>query len=221
MVASVPHILVIHLIDSNLSTFIDVATDASGEKGIGGVYNRQVFSERVPSQHRSKNIDWKEMFALLHAFLLWHEEWVGGTVRLACDNSGVVDAINKHSIKGPAILPLQRIFLIAAVFDIQILPFWIPSEENIIADAASRYDHKKLANLGLQVSLNLPRPAALRRKLLSFFTTPSLQALGKTTTKSSRITSHSVNSTATVPIRPPSKQYHTGLLKSCPVSNLP
>ena len=78
------------------------------------------------------------MFAVLHAFLLWHEEWCGGTVRLACDNPGVVDVINKHSIKGPAILPLQRIFLIAAVFDMQILPFWIPSEENIVADAASR-----------------------------------------------------------------------------------
>jgi len=47
------------------------------------------------------------MFAILHAFLLWHEVWRGGKVRLACDNSSVVDAINKHSIKGPAIVPLQ------------------------------------------------------------------------------------------------------------------
>ena len=117
----------------------DVATDASGEKGIGGVYNRQVFSERVPSRHKSKKIDWKEMFAILHAFLLWHEIWSGGRIRIACDNSAVVDAINKRSIRGPAILPLQRILLIAAVFDIQILPFWLPSEENMIADAASRY----------------------------------------------------------------------------------
>ena len=34
---------------------------------------------------------------------LWH----GGTVCIACDNSAVVDTINKHSIKGPAIVPLQ------------------------------------------------------------------------------------------------------------------
>ena len=101
------------------------------------------------------------MFAVLHAFLLWHETWRGGKVRLACDNSSVVDAINKHSIKGPAIVPPQQIFLIAAVYDIQILPFWIPSEENIVADAASRYDYKKLANLGLQASHDLPRPSQL------------------------------------------------------------
>ena len=63
------------------------------------------------------------MFAILHAFLLWHEAWRGGIVHLAYDNSSVVDAINKHSLKGPVIIPLQWIFLIAAVFDIQILPF--------------------------------------------------------------------------------------------------
>ena len=125
----------------------------------------------------SKKIDWKEMFAVLHAFLLWHKLWCGGTVRFACDNSAVVDGINKHSIKGPAIIHLQRIFLIAAVFDIQILAFWVPSEENIVADAASRYDYQKLANLGLQVSQDLPRPSYLRQKLQSFFTAPSCQAL--------------------------------------------
>src|SRR5204862_4935000 len=53
----------------------DVATDASGAKGMGGVYNRLVFSERIPARHRSQKIDWKEMFAILHAFLLWHEVW--------------------------------------------------------------------------------------------------------------------------------------------------
>jgi hypothetical protein len=132
--------------------FCDVATDASGAKGIGGVYRRIVFSERIPSQHKFQRIDWKELFAILHAFLLWHDEWQGATVCLACDNSSVVDAINKHSIQGPAILPLQRLFLIAAVYDIQIVPFWVPSEENMVADAASRYDHERLPNLGLQVS---------------------------------------------------------------------
>ena len=200
--------------------FFDVATDASGAKGIGGIYNRIVFSERIPSRHKSKKIDWKEMFAVLHAFLLWHEAWRGGKVRLACDNSSIVDAINKHSIKGPAIILLQRIFLIAAVYDIQILPFWIPSEVNIVADAASRYDYKKLANLGLQVSHNLPRPSQLRQKLHSFFTTPSLRVPGEGMLKSSEPMSPSVDNTVTLPIRLPSKRYHTGLLKSCHLSNL-
>lgn len=202
-------------------TSFDVATDASGEKGIGGVYNRTVFSERIPSRHKSKEIDWKEMFAVLHAFLLWCDAWRGGRVRLACDNSSVVDAINKHSIKGPAIIPLQRIFLIAAVYDIDILPFWVPSTENNVADAASRHDHNRLADLGLQVSHGLPRPSQLRQRLHSFFTTPSLRALGEGMVRSSESMSPSVDNIVTLPIHPPSKRYHTGLLKSCPPSNLP
>ena len=195
----------------------DTATDASGEKGIGGVYHRQVFSERIPSRHKSKKIDWKEMFAILHAFLRWHEEWKGGTVRLACDNSAVVDSLNKHSIKGPAIVPLQRIFLIAAVYDIHIVPFWIPSEENMVADAASRHNYEKLANLGLQVT-NLPRTVDLRQKLSSFFTTPSRHALGAITRKSSSNMRCSVGKTAILPTHPPSKQHRIGPLVSCPLS---
>ena len=35
----------------------DIATDASGAKGIGGVYQRHVFSERIPSRWRSSYID--------------------------------------------------------------------------------------------------------------------------------------------------------------------
>jgi hypothetical protein len=128
-------------------------------------------------------IDWKELFTILHAFLLWYDEWQGGTVRLACDNSGVVDAINKHLIRGAAILPLQRLFVIAAVYDIEIVPFWVPSEENMVADAASRYNDGRIANLGLQVS-KLPRPSLLHCKLSSFFATPSPQVLNETTRKS-------------------------------------
>jgi len=153
----------------------DVATDASGTKGIGGVHRGHVFSERTPTRHRSKHIDWKEMFAVLHAFLLWHESWRSGLVRLACDNAAVVDAINKHSIKGKTVRPLQSILLIAAVFDIALLAFWIPSEENMVADAASRHDYARLTDLGLQVSHRKPtiKMSTLRQKLNTFFTTPS------------------------------------------------
>src|SRR5437762_1057883 len=102
-----------------------------------GVYKRHVFSERISAKHDSKHIDWKEMFAILHAFLLWHESWRGELVRLACDNAAVVDATNKHSIKGETIKPLQSILLIVVVFDISLLAFWIPSKENMMGHAAS------------------------------------------------------------------------------------
>jgi ribonuclease HI len=114
-----------------------VATDTSGLKGIGGVYNDRIFSSRVPSHHHVKHINWKEMFAILHALIIWHKEWVHGSVDVACDNTAVVNGINNRSIRGPAVHPLHTILLIAAVFDIEIKAHWIPSEENVIADVAS------------------------------------------------------------------------------------
>jgi hypothetical protein len=105
-VAPIPQILVIHFHDQTSQVHFDLATDASRAKGIGGVHRRVVFSERIPSRHKDKKINWKEMFAIPHTFMLWHQIWTNGLVRVACDNSSVVDALNKRSIKGPAIVPL-------------------------------------------------------------------------------------------------------------------
>ena len=195
--------------------YYDVATDASGEKGIGGVHRRQIFSERVPARHKKKHINWKEMFAVLHAFLLWHDLWCGGRVRLASDNTAVVDSINKRSIKGPAIHPLQRILLIAAVFDIELLAFWIPSEENRVADAASRHDHEKLANLGLQVSQNFPSAKTLRQKLNSFLATRSHRQLATAEPKSATPMNRSAENMDTQLSLPPLSPSPTGQPSSC------
>jgi len=206
-------------------TIYDVATDASGIKGIGGIFKRQVFSERIPMRHREKHIDWKEMFAVLHAFLLWHQLWQGGSVRLACDNAVVVDAINKRSIRGKTLRPLQSILLIAAVFDIMLFAFWIPSEENIVADAASRHDYKKLADLGLQVSHQKPsvKMSTLRQRLDTFFTTPLLHQHVATTTLFENPMNSSVEIRDTSHSLPPLKRLHTGSLKLCalPSQQLP
>ena len=90
------------------------------------------------------------MFAVLHALILWHKEWANGSVDVACDNSAVVGGINKRSICGPAIRPLRAILLISALFDIDIKAHWVSTKENVIADAASRHDFKKLADLGFK-----------------------------------------------------------------------
>ena len=200
----------------------DIATDASGLKGIGGVHKRCVFSERMPTRHRSKHINFKEMFAILHAFLLWHNLWANGRIRIASDSSVIVDAINKRSIKGPAIRPLQSILLVAAVLDIDLMAFWIPSEENMVADAASRFDFKKLAELGFQVSSpDHPNPSmsSLHQKLRSFFTTQSLPLPGEVTTLHANPTNSSARIMAIHHSLPPSPRLHIGQPNSCKRSN--
>ena len=158
--------------------------DASALHGIGGIYNGQLFSQQLPIKYRAKHINVKEMFAILYAFLLWHEQWANGRVRLACDNSAVVSAIGKRSIRGDANRPLQAILLIAAIFDIELTAFWLPSKENIVADAASWFDFKKLANLGFQDQIHIlrsPPPSQkitnLRQKLCNSLASTSLYGL--------------------------------------------
>lgn len=191
-----------------------VSTDASGLKGIGGVYDGRIFASRVPSRHKDKHINWKEMFAVLHALVLWHKEWGCGSVDVACDNAAVVGGINKRSIRGPAIRPLRAILLISAVFDIDIKAHWVSTKENVIADAASRHDFKKLADLGFkdQVVTLRHRPSApirmstLRQQLTNYFATRSPQP----PTKLTPLSGDPTNRFAAVDTSPPS------LPQSCP-----
>ena len=100
----------------------DIATDASGKKGIGGIYNKQLFSDCVP-------LVIVENTSIGRRCSLYSTPLYCGTsnghrrVRLACDNAAVVQGSNKRSINGPALRPLQTIRLLAALFDIELSAF--------------------------------------------------------------------------------------------------
>ena len=208
----------------------DVSTDASGLKGIGGLYDGRIFASRVPSHHQRKHINWKEMFAVLHALILWHKEWIHGSVDVACDNTAVVNGINNRSIRGPSIRPLRTLLLIAAVLDIEIKAHWIPTKENIVADAASRHDFRKLANLGFKDQVtalrNRPSPpiktSALRQQLSTFFNSRSRLPQERTTGLFRFPMKPSVLHTGIRPTRQQSQLSRTGLHHlSQPQSELP
>src|SRR5205814_7751565 len=88
---------------------IIVHTDASGTKGIGGIWENKAFSVHINRRHPTKHINWKEMFAIFCAVSLRVDEWIGCHVILMCDNSSVVEAINKKSMHGITITILQFI----------------------------------------------------------------------------------------------------------------
>lgn len=147
-----------------------IATDASGTKGIGGIWfaTREVFSTRMPRRHRKKHINFKEMFAVLYAFAQWGDKWRGHEVHVLCDNEAVVTGITKGTIRGAAIQPLQSLLLIAALQDIAVRVTWISTKANAIADSLSRFDMEKFANLvGSQPIRILPRrqPSQISQKI--------------------------------------------------------
>src|SRR5437016_5988394 len=103
-----------------------------------------------------------------------------------CLNCASIGPRVSQPFRGKTVKPLQNVLLIAAIFDISLFIFWIPSEENRVMDAASWHDYSKLANLGLQVSHQQPsiKASTLRQKLSTFFITHShLQPTRATTSQ--------------------------------------
>lgn len=130
-------------------------TDASGNLGMGGYILERpellhsvqdVFSIRVPTRHARKDIQFKEMKAVLHAVRLWLDKLHGARLILHCDNDACVQGLRKSSIRGPSMAPLRDIAMLAAKHDILLVPTWIPTKANSLADDLSRFRYQKIAD---------------------------------------------------------------------------
>ena len=80
---------------------LHVYTDASGTKGIGGIFQSSWFATRVPRRHRNRDIQFKELFAVQHAVLTWGHQFRGAHVVFHVDNQAVCAALNALSNRSP------------------------------------------------------------------------------------------------------------------------
>jgi hypothetical protein len=105
--------------------------------------------------------------AIVYAFATWSEEWENKHVIVFCDNEAVVKGVNKRSIRGVAIHPLQTLFPLEANRNIDLATLWVPSKANALADALSRFDRETVTNLLGQDANSLFRrqPSSIMSKL--------------------------------------------------------
>ena len=113
---------------------------------VGSMRTEDVFSTRVPTRHRHKDIQFNETKAVLHAIQLWLARLQGSRLILYCDNDACVYGLQKSSIRGPAMAPLRDIAMLLAKNDILLTPTWIPTKANQLADDLSRFRMEKVAN---------------------------------------------------------------------------
>jgi hypothetical protein len=69
---------------------VELFTDASGKKGLGGVLDHCWFASHIARQFCNCDIQFKELYAILQAILHWGNEWSGHHVKFQCDNQGDV-----------------------------------------------------------------------------------------------------------------------------------
>ena len=88
---------------------------------------------------KKRSIAWRELYALLVACATWGKRLVGKKILVNCDNTAIVESVNKGSCKCPAIMSLIReLFFVAANHNFECKLRYIPSKKNVEADLLSR-----------------------------------------------------------------------------------
>jgi hypothetical protein len=109
------------------------------------LYASQAFAARVKhDQDTIFDVNVFELGAILLAFEQQAVSWRGKRICTHTDSAISQLGLEHHTLKGAANAVLRRILIIAAEFDIEITPIWLPGDENELADAISRF--KSVAN---------------------------------------------------------------------------
>ena len=150
----------IHIIAPSYQV-LHVFTDASGRKGIGGIFEDEWFSSRVPRRFRNRDIQFKEIYAVLQAILRWGHCWKHRHVLFHIDNQVDVHALENDTNRSLHVMSILRlIVMLAAQLEFSYSSSWLSSSENVLADCASRFMYARLFELApsLKRQSTLPHP---------------------------------------------------------------
>lgn len=145
-------------------------SDAASTKGLGAYFTSpaqpypqpdSVLSIALPylATQANEHINTQEMRAVEQILLYWGRSWEGKRIVMHTDNRAVFYGLAKGTIRGASMTVLRRCLLLATEYDLELQPIWIPTNENALADALSRFDHDRVTNLAPQLlsqSCNLP-----------------------------------------------------------------
>jgi len=146
--------------DTKIRDVVSLYTDASGV-GLGGYFMpgsglfkpnmiplSNAFS--IPftrSTDASFDINIYEMEAIKFALRTWGPIWASSKVMVFTDSKSSELGLIKQTLRSPANAPLRETLLLATAYDIILEPAWIQDSTNTLADALSRLDNDKIANL--------------------------------------------------------------------------
>ena len=147
---------------TTLAHDINLFTDESGTLGFGIYFDGKWISQRWPAEKLAHSIQWKELFPIWVACLLWSKQFTGKRLLFHCDNMSVVNIWSTKSSRCPQVMVLLRkLFFLAATDHFTVDVSHIPGIDNHIADSLSRLQIPAFFNLAPDADpLPTPVPAA-------------------------------------------------------------
>lgn len=114
-------------------------TDSSGAIGFGAYCNGEWFNGKWSLTQAHHSIQYKELYPIVLAALIWGHRWSTLKVRFECDNQAVVHSIVAGTSHCPHMMHLLRnLFYIAANHNFTVSAQHLPGTHNVIADSLSR-----------------------------------------------------------------------------------
>ena len=99
---------------------VQIHTDASGTWGCGALFNNHWLQLKWSTEWKRMDIMAKELVPIVLSCAIWGPLLPTKSIKFKCDNSSLVDAINKGSSKEPMVMHLLRcLWFFAALFEIK------------------------------------------------------------------------------------------------------
>ena len=116
--------------------------DASLE-GLGGSYDNYisyVYMLPIPKSFRDYNIAHLEILNVVVALKIWGQVWANKSIELRCDNLAVVEILSLGKARDSIMATCARnIWLLAAMYNINLVVTHIRGRDNCVADLLSRW----------------------------------------------------------------------------------
>ena len=154
-------------------------SDAASTKGLGAFYLSTLqtvpdleaaFSIAFPPclAKAKKHINVQEMRAVEQVFLRWGRQWKGKCLVIHVDNQAVAHGLTNRTIHGAPMRVLRRCLLLASECDVDLVSRWVSTDENALADALSRFDYVRIADLAPQLLTKSPACNPLKHGFLTY-----------------------------------------------------
>ena len=124
----------------------------STDRAFAGIYHNQWFQGIIPQAilegEETVSMAFCELYPIVMSCVLWGSTWGCKRLLFHCDNLGTVNIITKGRSKSSLIMRLMRkLTWISAVHNFTVHAKHLPSRENSIADAISRFQMEKFRQL--------------------------------------------------------------------------